>query len=245
MLLSHGSNSTPEDVKMMKRANAHVSTTPSTELQMGMAEPLAFHSTLDFDSHSSIGIDCHSATSASIPSELKLLLQSSRNTYNSKFNDEGKTPKTINKTVEEAFNLGTIAGARAVGMSESIGKLEEGKLADILVFDAFSPGMVCAAQHDPVAAIILHSNPSDIVMTIVDGRIRKDERGLRNAVLTKTDSAWVGIVKKDVGWSVVAKELVARRKVLQAKIERLDLVGAREGTIKAFYINPDNIVDNV
>lgn len=230
---------------MMKRANAHVSTTPSTELQMGMAEPLAFHSTLDFDSHSSIGIDCHSATSASIPSELKLLLQSSRNTYNSKFNDEGKTPKTINKTVEEAFNLGTIAGARAVGMSESIGKLEEGKLADILVFDAFSPGMVCAAQHDPVAAIILHSNPSDIVMTIVDGRIRKDERGLRNAVLTKTDSAWVGIVKKDVGWSVVAKELVARRKVLQAKIERLDLVGAREGTIKAFYINPDNIVDNV
>ena len=35
--------------------------------------------------------------------------------------------------------------------------------------------MVGAAQHDPVAAIILHSSPADIETVIVDGIVRKKD----------------------------------------------------------------------
>jgi cytosine/adenosine deaminase-related metal-dependent hydrolase len=112
---------------------------------MALGESCTFHSSLNLDSQCGVGVDCHSNQSASIPSELRLLLQSSREKYNNKFIEAGKVPKKVNKTVEEAFNLGTLGGARAIGMQDKIGTLKPGYLADIVVWDALSPGMVCAA----------------------------------------------------------------------------------------------------
>lgn len=88
--------------------------------------------------------------------------------------DTGKLPHTIQYQLEQAFNLGTIKDARAVGMSSEIESLAEGKLADIVIFDALSPGMVFAASHDPVAAIVLHSSFRDVDTVIVDGIVRKE-----------------------------------------------------------------------
>ena len=75
-----------------------------------MGEPMAFSHTQDIQSHASIGVDCHSATSGSLVSEMLLLLQSARGVHNSQISDAGKLPWHVNKTVLEAFNLGTIAG---------------------------------------------------------------------------------------------------------------------------------------
>jgi cytosine/adenosine deaminase-related metal-dependent hydrolase len=63
----------------------------------------------------------------------------------------------VNKTVEQAVNLGTIVGARALQMEEEIGSLAVGKRADIVVFEALSPSIAVAAQYDPMAAMVLHS----------------------------------------------------------------------------------------
>jgi hypothetical protein len=43
--------------------------------------------------------------------------------YNEEFVKQSKIPRKINKTVEEAFNLGTIQGARAIGMQDKIAAL--------------------------------------------------------------------------------------------------------------------------
>ena len=99
---------------------------------MTLGLPIAFNTSLGLQSQASVGIDCHSATSASIPSELKLLLQSSRGIENQRFIDAGKIPKKVSKSVEETFNLGTIQGARAVGMQDKVGTIEVGKFADIV-----------------------------------------------------------------------------------------------------------------
>lgn len=63
-------------------------------------------------------------------------------------------------------------------MSKEIGRISDGFNADIVISDALSPSVVAAAQHDPVAAAILHSTPADIDTITVDGIVRKRDRKL-------------------------------------------------------------------
>lgn len=51
-----------------------------------------------------------------------------------------------------------------LGMEEKAGMLAERRLADVMVFDGTSPFMVCATQHDRVAAVVLHSSMQDVEM---------------------------------------------------------------------------------
>jgi cytosine/adenosine deaminase-related metal-dependent hydrolase len=245
VIFSHASNSTAEDAALYHKHNCHVSTTPSTELQMSLGNPVAFRSDIDVQSQSSLGIDCNSNNSASIVSEMRLLLQSARGEYNTKFWKKGFFPKKVYKTVEEAFNLGTIQGARAIGMEDKIGSLAVGKLADIVVFNALSSSMVCGAQHDPVAAIVLHSSPADIEMVIADGVIRKNYWMLENVDTKPGKEIWDGEKRDTLAWKDIAKELVERRKAIQQQVEKIDRDEAIEGLIKGFYIDKSKIVDDV
>ena len=159
--------------------------------------------------------------------------------------DEGKVPRKLNRTVEEAFNLGTVGGARAAKMEGKIGTLKVGAFADVLVWDALSPGMVCAAQHDPVSAIILHSSPQDIEMVIVDGVVRKDAGRLKNVDVNAGREVWSGVDKDMLEWRDVSRELVKRRGLLQKKIEDIDMEAAKRALIAAFHIDESLIVDSV
>ena len=210
---------------------------------MALGLPVAF-SDLGVQSQSSVGVDCHSNQSASIPSELRLLLQNSRALYNEKFLEQGTIPKKINKTVEEAFNLGTIQGAKSIGRENELGSLAVGKKADLLIWDAMSPGMVCAADEDPVAAIVLHSSPADLDMVIVDGAIRKESGKLRPVDLSDGKEIWDG--EKGVWeWVDVSKELVRRRGDMMRKVKEIDMVKAEKGVIQGFYIDESKIVESV
>ncbi|TVY86592.1 5'-deoxyadenosine deaminase [Lachnellula willkommii] len=229
ILFSHGSNMDPAEAALLLKANSHISVTPSTELQMGHGEPVAFQSKLGIQSHCSLGIDCHSNNSASIPSEMRLLLQSARGTYNQPFLDQGKVPASVYKSVEEAFNLGTINGARAIGMDDRIGSISVGKLADLVVFDARSPSMVCGAQHDPVAAVVLHSSPGDVEMVVVDGVVRKLGGRLVAVDGAARREVWDGGERGSIEWGEVARMLVARREALQRTLGEIDYDEAKGG----------------
>lgn len=244
ILLSHASNTTPEDAALIRKTNAHVSSTPSTELQMAHGTPVCFQESLkEMQPQCSLGIDCHSNNSSSIPGEMRLALQSARDEYNQKFILKGKAPRKVKNTVEEAFNFGTILGARAIGMEGQIGSIEPGKLADLTIFDALSPSMVCAAEHDPVAAIVLHSQPGDIHIVIVDGKIRKCDGSLVPIQVNAGAKRVAG--KTELDWNDVAKELLRSRKSLQKKIDELDFDHVRQAIIRNFHINEADIVDKV
>jgi cytosine/adenosine deaminase-related metal-dependent hydrolase len=209
---------------------------------MALGTPIAF-SSLNLQSHSNVGIDCHSNNSASIPSELRLLLQSSRAIHNQAILDQDKIPRKVNKTVEEAFNLGTIAGARAIGREVELGSLRVGKMADLLVWDTMSTGMVCAAEEDPVAAIVLHSSPANLEMVIVNGVIRKEGGRLKSVDFSEGTEAWDG--EKGVwGWKEISRELVKRRVEMVKKFEKIDMGTARKGVMKGFYVDESKLVDS-
>ena len=71
---------------------------------------------------------------------------------------------------ETAFELATIGGARALGLDADIGSIEEGKKADLVLFDT------CRAEwrtlFNPVNNLVYNADGRSVHTVIVDGRIR-------------------------------------------------------------------------
>jgi len=79
-------------------------------------------------------------------------------------------------SAEEAFEMATIGGARALRIDAELGSLEPGKAADLVVFDGTSAAL--ANIHDPFGAIVYVAGPRDIkdvwvagAKSVDDGRI--------------------------------------------------------------------------
>ncbi|KAL7933324.1 hypothetical protein V8C35DRAFT_328005 [Trichoderma chlorosporum] len=242
ILLSHATNLTDSDAKRLTDAKASISSTPDTEIQMGLGNPVCFRD--DTKSISSLGIDCHSNNGSSMVNQMRLGLQAERGIRNSALIEAGKAPKHLNLSVQEVFRLGTVGGARAIGMQDQLGSLEEGKLADIVIFDGLSPGMICASEEDPVAAVVLHSSIADIETVIVDGKIVKQRGSLLpvDLDLSLTD---LKPAKTRLEWSDVAQELLkSRQRVIEAgkKSWGGNMEKAMADLAKLFYVDPNNLV---
>ena len=89
----------------------------------------------------------------------------------------------------DALEMGTVAGARALGRNR-LGSLASGMLADVIIVD-----MAKARQQplfDPVSQIVYASRGDDVVTTIVNGRILMRDR----KVLTLNEAAVIAEARK-------------------------------------------------
>ncbi len=84
-----------------------------------------------------------------------------------KFQKVLKKDPTI-MTPRDVLRAATRGGAEALHLEKSIGTLERGKLADIVIVSTDSPAMF--PLYDPYAAIVYAASPADIAMTMVDGK---------------------------------------------------------------------------
>lgn len=242
VILAHANYLSSKDIALVKQHGAHVSSTPSVELQMGMGTPACFDPDRDVLASSSLGVDCHNAALASIVNEMRTALVYTRAVYNDQFLRQGKMNAKTNHTVQEAYALGTIQGARALGMEGEIGSLAVGKKADILVFDAMSPSMICGAQYDPITAIVMHSTPGDIEMVFVDGILRKESGGLCAVQVEAQDLATSKGGHTQLSWPEVSQALLTTQKSLQEKVAKLDLEAAKQDACISFGMDPTLIV---
>lgn len=253
ILISHGGHVSKEEAQLIKAAGAHVSSTPSTELQMAMGRPLCFDAAFPGDGSdlnrvgvqqcASLGVDCHSNNAGSIISEARIGLQDARSHYNEHWMKQGKTPRRLPESlsVEAAFNLATVQGAKACRMEKEIGRIAEAYRADLVVFDALSPGMIGAAQHHPVAAVILHSSPADIETVIVDGVVRRNNGKLLPVSVDGT--AKEVVVKTELEWEDIAKEIVKSGEIMQKEMEKIDVEEAFGAVMKLWRVDESTIVD--
>jgi cytosine/adenosine deaminase-related metal-dependent hydrolase len=191
-------------------------------------------STVSKLAHPTTGSVGHATCSADIISQMRLALQLARHSTNQPLLDAGKFPANLKGSTEQAFNLGTVQGARAVHMDQT-GSLAEGKLADIVIFDASSPSMICAAEHDPVAAVVRHSSIRDIETVIIDGIVRK-EAGHLLPIKAESEIALGG--EKQLAWKDVAQNLVSSRERIQSKIDKLDIEAGRKMLMEMWHIDP-------
>jgi 5-methylthioadenosine/S-adenosylhomocysteine deaminase len=108
-------------------------------------------------------------------------------------------PRTI--PARTAVEMATIEGARALGMERTIGSLEPGKRADLIIVS-----MESARQtpiYDPLSHLVYVTHGDDVRTTIVNGRVLMRER----KVLTLDEE---GILRDARAWATKVREAVAK-----------------------------------
>jgi cytosine/adenosine deaminase-related metal-dependent hydrolase len=73
---------------------------------------------------------------------------------------------------EQALELATLTGARALGVGDDIGSLEPGKKADLVLFDTQRPEW--QALFNPVNNLVYNADGRSVHTVIVDGRVVVD-----------------------------------------------------------------------
>jgi cytosine/adenosine deaminase-related metal-dependent hydrolase len=87
-------------------------------------------------------------------------------------------------THRQALSLGTIEGARSLGLGEVTGSLTPGKRADVICVSISEPNL--GVLTDPAHMLVTAAQPANVDTVIVDGRVLKQA-----GALTTTDLAQV------------------------------------------------------
>jgi len=161
MLLIHMLATSPEEMKLVASSGASISTSPGSELRIGygLTKICEF---LDAGINVAVSVDTAPLTgNCHLFGILKLL----RNAANAKAYDEFKL--SARRTLE----IGTINGARALGIEHLVGSLTPGKRADLIMVqtDVITMGVFT----DPTHMIVEAVEPSNVDTVVVDGRILK------------------------------------------------------------------------
>jgi cytosine/adenosine deaminase-related metal-dependent hydrolase len=85
-------------------------------------------------------------------------------------------------SVGETLELGTLGGARALGLDAQIGSLVPGKRADLAVVSL--AGSPYEPVEDPAAAVVFGGSPERVLATFVDGEPRYEKGGMEWQELT-------------------------------------------------------------
>jgi 5-methylthioadenosine/S-adenosylhomocysteine deaminase len=68
------------------------------------------------------------------------------------------------------LKMATVDGAKALGMGDVTGSIQPGKAADIIVVD--TTGLHMTPMHDPYSGIVYAARASDVLLVMVDGKVR-------------------------------------------------------------------------
>ncbi len=79
-------------------------------------------------------------------------------------------PTTL--AAEEVLEMGTLGGARVLGLEAEVGSLEAGKRADVVLVDFDRPHL--HPPHDVVSHLIYSAQSADVVTVMVDGQLLYD-----------------------------------------------------------------------
>lgn len=180
----HALSATPAEIEMIAKADSPVSLSPGTELRIGYGIT-KIGEYLDAGVRVGVSVDTTAlAGSANLFESLKMI----RNIENAKNHDEFKM------SARRALELGTIEGARSLGIGTQVGSLKPGKRADVIMVSIEQPNI--AVFSDPAHIALEATQPANVDTVIVDGRILK-----RRGKLTAMD---VDQVIRDASTSFVA-----------------------------------------
>lgn len=158
VLLVHAVHVDEEDIRKLRERNVSICTCTRANAQLGMGvAPLGAF--LRAGLKVGLGTDSPAATETTdMISEMRLGMLIHRALEPRRFVDS--------KTMLE---LATIGGARALGLEDKIGSLDVGKCADVIAVDLSSSHQVSSAN--PVSAVVNTCSASDVLMTMVDGKV--------------------------------------------------------------------------
>ena len=105
--------------------------------------------------------------------------------------------KTLDPTAMDArtvLRMATIQGARALGLDESIGSLEKGKKADLIIIDTHKPHLT--PMYNPVSHLVYAAMGSDVRTSIINGAIVMEDGHLKTINLKSVLNNITGIAQE-------------------------------------------------
>lgn len=219
LLLSHGTSFSDDELELIRKHGVGVASTPDTEIQMGMSHPIAFKAK-DKGCKASLGVDVCCSTPADMFRQMRLLLQAQRHLEHEALPSGALK---MSRKCEEVLEMATMGGARAVGLDKIIGSITPGKRADLLITRCNNLRLF--PIHDPVGALVLYVNGSDVNTVFINGEIVKAEGKLVH-----------------VDWPKLREELRASTDAVMQRSKKApleQLQNARDEFVKALVTKSD------
>ncbi len=157
----HALSATPAEIEMIKKSGAVMSVSPDTELRIGYG----FTQVSEFlDAGIPLGVSIDStalAGDANLFDSLKMI----------RYIENARAHSEVKMTARRVLELGTIDGARSLGIEDRVGSLKPGKRADIIMISTQHPNM--GVFTDPSHLVVEATQASNVDTVVVDGRILK------------------------------------------------------------------------
>jgi len=188
----HGAGLTDDWVASLVDGGVTFTTTPENELSQGHCAPITGR-LLRHGAAPSLGTDTETAVSGDVLTAARIALAQERGLDHDRHRDTtGMMATTTSVTSKQALSWATVEGARALGLADSVGRLEPGMQADLVVIDKRALNLWPA--HDPIATA-LHASLANIEAVMIAGRWRKrdhtltdvDYDGIRSKLLESGD----------------------------------------------------------
>ncbi len=167
LILAHAVELTDDEIKeLSKFKNISVSHCPVSNLKLGCGIS-KIQLMLDNNINVCLGTDGQgSGSSLDMFETMKFTALLQKGIY--------KNPKAI--PAYEVLKMATINGAKALGLENKIGSIEEGKIADIIVINVNTE--VMQPVNDVIADIVYNANGNNVETTIINGKILMENRML-------------------------------------------------------------------
>jgi cytosine/adenosine deaminase-related metal-dependent hydrolase len=147
-----------------------ISIAAQVELQMGHGWP-PVNKSIQFGLRPSLSIDVVTTVPGDMFTQMRAAFGAERARVNAiAWEANVPVPETM-LTARQILEVATINGAYVAGVEDRTGSLTPGKRADIVVIDATAINVT--PVHDPVAAVVLMADVSNVEHVLVDGEFRK------------------------------------------------------------------------
>jgi 5-methylthioadenosine/S-adenosylhomocysteine deaminase len=159
-----------EEWKLVKDSGGTISVAPQVEMQMGHGWPPLLQAR-GLGLRPSLSIDVVTTVPGDMFTQMRSAFAADRaRVHAEKYEPNEQVPKEV-LTAREILEAATIDGAYTAGVENRTGSLTPGKQADVVIIEAKSLNM--APVIDPVAAVVLCADVSNVDTVLVAGQVKK------------------------------------------------------------------------
>lgn len=197
-----------EEWELVAKSKGTISIAAQVEMQMGHGWPPVMKAR-SYGLRPSLSIDVVTTVPGDMFTQMRCAFAAERwKSNDSVWESEEPLPEST-LTARDVLTMATLDGAHVVGLEEKTGSLTPGKQADVVVIDGHAPGV--APVIDPVGAVVLSADTSNVDTVIVGGKSRK--RG------GKLVADWESARKAVQASSEHLREALAMKKAAAGKAE--------------------------
>jgi cytosine/adenosine deaminase-related metal-dependent hydrolase len=166
----HSCYLTDDEWELVAKSRGTISIAPQVEMQMGHGWPPVMKAR-SYGLRPSLSIDVVTTVPGDMFTEMRCAFAAERwRSNDSVWRSEDPLPEEA-LTARDMLTMATLDGAHVVGLESRTGSLTPGKQADIVMIDGHAPAI--APVIDPVGAVVLSADTSNVDTVIVGGAIRK------------------------------------------------------------------------